>query len=97
MVFQIHRIGCVWKTPFRKSGHKYCVSLAVSNMTVLLKHLSIFHHTSRVGVVSTVVQLTQASSLHTDHVPVDTYLVGFHDVSMVNMLRSITNCGKYFW
>ena len=21
MVFQVHRIICVWKTPFRKSGH----------------------------------------------------------------------------
>ena len=23
MVSQVHGIGCVWKTPFRKSGHKY--------------------------------------------------------------------------
>ena len=22
-VFQDHRIGCVWKTPFRKSNHNY--------------------------------------------------------------------------
>ena len=24
MVFQVHRIGCVWKTPFRKSSHICC-------------------------------------------------------------------------
>ena len=23
MVSQVHGIGCVWKTPFRKSGHNY--------------------------------------------------------------------------
>ena len=26
MIFQVCTIGCVWKTPFRKSGHNFVVN-----------------------------------------------------------------------
>ena len=31
MVFQVHRIGCVWKTPFRKSGRILLMNTKGSN------------------------------------------------------------------
>ena len=41
MVFQVHQIGCVWKTPFRRSGHNYihktCYRTQIHNCRFVLQ------------------------------------------------------------
>jgi len=43
MVFQVYKIGCVWKTSFRKSGHIYCGSLPKTELWWKLTHSMIGH------------------------------------------------------
>ena len=41
MIFQVHRIGCVWKTPFRKSGH-LMQSLLIHQTSLILNSILCF-------------------------------------------------------
>ena len=38
MVFHVHRIGCVWKTPFRKSGGSTKTGLIAQDSKLVLSH-----------------------------------------------------------
>ena len=44
MVFQVHRIGCMWKTPFHKSSHIwcYCCFLEQETLLTLLQSTQLF-------------------------------------------------------
>jgi len=37
MIFQVHTIGCVWKTPFRKSSHIFDNEILPTGYTIYHK------------------------------------------------------------
>ena len=41
MVFQVHRIGCVWETPFCKSSHILFVYKLVGSLLQYLKYITL--------------------------------------------------------